>query len=270
MSTLLEGRDLAFAYGGRPVLRGVDFSLAPGELVAIVGPNGAGKSTLLHVLLGVLQPDAGSVHASGQPLRELDRGEIARRIAFVPQEARADFDFTVGELVAMGRTPYLGRFQPERSTDVEAVRHALEVTGTGQFAERLVSELSFGERQRVHVARAIAQTTDVLLLDEPTSNLDVAHQLDIMGLLRELTLRGKAAAVALHDLSLAARFADRVVVLSGGRIVANGRPGEVITEALLEEHFLIRARVHRGEPDGVVVVVPFERAGRAVGPDRAT
>jgi iron complex transport system ATP-binding protein len=261
MTALLEGRDLAFAYDGRPVLRGVDFSLERGELVAIVGPNGAGKSTLLHLLLGVLQPDRGSVRSSGQALAGLDRGEIARRVAFVPQEARADFDFTVQELVAMGRTPYLGRFQPERTTDVEAVNHALDVTGTRAFAERLVSELSFGERQRVHVARAIAQTTDVLLLDEPTSNLDVGHQLEIMGLLEGLVRGGKAAAVALHDLSLAARFADRVVVLSGGRIVGDGKPADVITEAMLEAHFLIRARVHRGEPDGVVVVVPFAQAG---------
>lgn len=255
MTALLEGHSLGFAYDDRQVLRGVDFTLDRGELVALVGPNGAGKSTLLHVLLGVLR-GTGTVHLSGRPLLELERSEIARHIAFLPQEARTDFAFTVRELVAMGRTPHLGRFQPERREDAQAIEHALSVTETLPFADRLVSELSGGERQRVHMARAIAQETEVLLLDEPTSSLDVAHQLEVMMLLVELVRRGKAAAVALHDLSLAARFASRVVLLASGQVMATGSPEDVITEESLSRHFGIRARVHRDPSDGVLVVVP--------------
>ena len=253
MTRMLEGRDLSFAYDGRQVLSGVDVSLAPSELVALVGPNGAGKSTLLRVLLGLLPARAGGVSLLGRPLAELSRREIARHIAFLPQETHSDFAFTVRELVAMGRMPHLGRFQPEGRSDVVAVQSALDRTGTAAFVDRLASELSGGERQRVLLARAIAQTTDVLLLDEPTSSLDVAHQLEIIRLLRDLAQEGKAVAIALHDLSLAARFADRVIVLSGGKVAAQGAPRDVITAELLERHFRIRARVEQTD-EGVLIV----------------
>jgi iron complex transport system ATP-binding protein len=258
MSVLLEALGLELGYEDRIVLRGVDFSLEAGEVVAIVGPNGAGKSTLLHALLGLVPKGRGTVKIGGRPLETLRRSEIARRIAFVPQDSRADFAFTVRELVAMGRTPHLGRFQPERDLDTAAVDHALEVTETRAFEHRIVSELSGGEQQRVHLARAIAQTTDVLLLDEPTASLDLEHQLEVLDLVRKLARTGKAAAVALHDLSLAARVADRLVVLADGRIVASGKPEEVITEELLATWFHIRGRVHRDPTDGIVVVVPIQ------------
>jgi iron complex transport system ATP-binding protein len=253
MTATLEGRALAFAYEGRPVFSGVDLSLSPSELVAVVGPNGAGKSTLLHVLLGLLPAQSGTVTLAGRAISELSRREIARRVAFLPQQTHSDFAFTVRELVGMGRMPHLGRFRPEAAADVEAVDDALRRTGTAAFSDRLISELSGGERQRVLLARAIAQSTDVLLLDEPTSSLDLGHQLEVIGLLRALVDSGKAAAVALHDLSLAARFADRIVVLSEGRIAAEGAPRKVITEELLERHFRVRARVEHG-PEGVLVI----------------
>jgi iron complex transport system ATP-binding protein len=253
VTTILEGRGLSFAYDDRTVFEDVDLRLEPGQLVALVGPNGAGKSTLFHVLLGLLPPRNGSVTLGGVPITALSRKDIARQMAFLPQETRSDFAFTVRELVAMGRMPHLGRFQPEGPADLLAIDAALERTRTTAFADRLVSELSGGERQRVILARAIAQSTDVLLLDEPTSSLDVAHQLEVIELIHALAASGKAAAIALHDLSLAARFADRLVVLAGGRIVAEGSPGDVITEALLEKHFRIRARVDR-TAEGVIVI----------------
>jgi len=259
MSALLEGTGLELGYGDRTVLRGVDFSLDPGEVVAIVGPNGAGKSTLLHALLGLIPKSRGAVLIGGLAIETLRRRDIARKIAFVPQESRTNFAFTVRELVAMGRTPYLGRFRPERDVDTAAVDHALEVTETRAFEGRILSELSGGERQRVHLARAIAQTTDVLLLDEPTANLDLEHQLEVLDLIRKLAQTGKAAAVALHDLSLAARYADRLVVLADGRIVASGKPESVVTEALLSQWFHIRGRVHRDPEDGIAVIVPLGR-----------
>jgi iron complex transport system ATP-binding protein len=258
MTALLEATGLELGYEERTVLRGVDFSLQAGEVVAIVGPNGAGKSTLLHALLGLVPRSRGIVKLGGHPLETLRRNEIARRVAFVPQDTRADFDFTVRELVAMGRTPHLGRFQPERALDTAAVDHALDMTETRAFEDRIVSELSGGEQQRVHLARAIAQTTDVLLLDEPTASLDLEHQLELLDLVRRLAKEGKAAAVALHDLSLAARVADRIVVLAERRVVAMGKPEIVITEELLATFFHVRGRVHRDPKDGVVVVVPIE------------
>lgn len=253
MTGVLEGRDLSFAYDDRQVLSAVEVSLAGSELVAVVGPNGAGKSTLLRVLLGLLPVRTGSVSLLGRPLSALSRREIAQRIAFLPQETHSDFAFTVRELVAMGRIPHLGRFRPEGPADVLAIERALDQTSTSAFVDRLASELSGGERQRVLLARAIAQTTDVLLLDEPTSSLDVAHQLEIIRLLRDLAREGRAVAIALHDLSLAARFADRVIVLSGGKVAAQGTPRDVVTPELLERHFRIRARVEHAE-EGVLVV----------------
>jgi cobalamin transport system ATP-binding protein len=258
MTSLLSARDVAFAYGDTPVFDHVDFDLYESELVMLIGPNGAGKSTLLHLLLGILPPAAGAVSVSGTPLGGLERVEIARRMAFVPQDARTDFAFTVRELVSMGRTPYLGRFQPEGPEDVEAVARALLHTETGALSDRFASELSGGERQRVHLARALAQDTRILLLDEPTANLDVAHQLHILALIRKLTKAGKSAVVALHDLSLAARYADRVVVLARGGVVLSGPPLDVITEETLRLYFGIKARVVRDGADGTITVVPLE------------
>lgn len=258
MTAMLEARGVAFAYDDTRVFANVDFRLAPSELVMLVGPNGAGKSTLLHLLLGILEPSEGQVTLSGEPLAKLGRREIARRVALVPQSVRSDFTFTVRELVAMGRTPYLGRFRPEAAADVEAVDRALAATETTDLSDRYASDLSGGERQRVHLARALAQETKILLLDEPTANLDVQHQLHILGLVERLTRTGKAAVVALHDLSLAARYASRIVVLARGGVAADGTPEEVITEETLRLHFRIRARVLRDEVNGTIIVVPLE------------
>ena len=243
MTALIDCSALEVTYGERPVLRGVDFRLDAGELVALIGPNGAGKSTLLHALLGIVRPDSGRVLLGGNLRQSLPRRDVARHVAFVPQDASADFAFTVRELVAMGRTPHLGRFQPERRADTDAVDSALTMTGLTDFEDRAVSELSGGERQRVHVARAIAQATPALLLDEPTANLDIEHQFEILDVVRGLVRDGKGAVVALHDLSLAARYADRVVMLAEGRVVLSGTPSAVITEDSLARWFHVKARI---------------------------
>jgi iron complex transport system ATP-binding protein len=261
MTALVEGKGLSFSYGDRPVLRDVDLALSAGEFVSLVGPNGAGKSTLLHTLLGLLQPSAGAVSVGGRPQREQTRRDIARQVAFVPQDIPTDFAFTVRELVAMGRTPHLGRFQPERRADIAAIDAALAATGLSSFEDRLVSELSGGERQRVHLARAIAQDTAALFLDEPTANLDVEHQLEVLTLVRRLVRGGKGALVAIHDLMLAARYSDRIVLLAEEHIVASGPPHVVITEAALAQFFHIRARVFTVESEGenVLMMVPEGR-----------
>jgi iron complex transport system ATP-binding protein len=256
MSTLLAAQNISFAYDGRPVLNGVLLAVGAGEFAGLIGANGSGKTTLLRILLGLL-PASGEVWLCGDLLESLDRREIAKRATMVPQETRIDFAFTAREIVAMGRTPYLGRFTPERSIDREVIARAMRETGTEELAERPVTEISGGERQRVHLARALAQETRVILLDEPTANLDMAHQYEALELVREFTRSGGAALAAIHDLSLAARFCDRLLLLSGGRIVAAGLPVEVITESNLAHHFALNARVRRDEETGGLIIYPL-------------
>lgn len=259
MTCLLQGRGISFRYGDSSVLENVDVALGAGEFVGLVGPNGAGKTTLLHTLLGILRPAAGSILLGGDDVAKLDRAEVARRAALVPQEIPSDFALTVREVVAMGRTPYIGRFRVEGPKDSAAVDGALEVTETTSLGDRFLNELSGGERQRVHIARALAQETPTLMLDEPTANLDVAHQLSLMDLLCELVRRGKCALAALHDLSLAARYCDRILLLADKRLVAEGRPEEVLTRRNLAEYFGIDARVERDEA-GFLLIVPLAAA----------
>jgi iron complex transport system ATP-binding protein len=260
---LLAVRDLAFGYREREVMRDVTFSLAPGELVALCGPNGAGKSTLLRLMLGLQTPRAGRVELGGTPVGALTRREIARRAALLPQESPDDLPLTVREVVALGRLPHLGRFQPEGEEDARAVARALEATDTVSLAARPVTELSGGERHRVHLARALAQGAEVLLLDEPVAGLDLVHQLQTMERLRATADEGHGVIVALHELSLAARC-DRVLVLAGGVLRADAPPAEVLTPAMLADVFGVRADVvvdGAGRPF-VVPLAPLARQGR--------
>jgi iron complex transport system ATP-binding protein len=256
MSPLLTAQNISFAYDGRPVLKEVSLAVEGGEFVGLIGPNGSGKTTLLLALLGLLSA-SGEVKLCDEPLKSLDRRTIAMRATMVHQDTRVDFAFTVREIVAMGRTPYLGRFTPESAADKEAILSAMRETGISDLAERAVTELSGGERQRVHLARALAQETRVILLDEPTANLDLTHQFEALELVREFTRSGGAALAAIHDLSLAARFCDRLLLLSDGKIVAAGLPSEVITESNLARHFALRASVWRDEEMGILIVYPL-------------
>jgi iron complex transport system ATP-binding protein len=256
MGALLTAQNLSFAYDGRPVLKGVSLAVEAGEFAGLIGANGSGKTTLLRILLGLL-PASGEVRLCGDPLESLNRREIAKRATIVPQETRIDFAFTVREIVAMGRTPYLGRFTPERAVDREAITRVMCETGISDLAERHVTELSGGERQRVHLARALAQRTRIILLDEPTANLDLTHQYDAFELVLEFARSGGAALAAIHDLSLAARFCDRLLLLSEGKIVAAGSPPEVITESNLAHHFALRASVRRDDETGGLIVYPL-------------
>lgn len=263
MSALLTAREISFAYNGRRVLNGVSLDVSAGEFVGLIGANGSGKTTLLRVLLGLLTAAAGDVTLCDYALASLGRREIARRATLVQQDTRVDFAFTAREIVAMGRTPYLGRFTPEGEADRAAIERAMRETETDSFASRPVTELSGGERQRVHLARALAQETRVILLDEPTANLDLTHQFEALQLVRDFTRAGRAALAAIHDLSLAARFCDRLLLLSEGRIAADGPPVEVINESNLARHFGLRARVKRDEETDSLIVYPFDerRAG---------
>ncbi len=257
MAVRLDVQDLAFAYHDQPVFEHVSFNLQPGEVVGLVGPNGSGKSTLLRLLLGILPANRGRILLEGNPIRSLSRKAIARQIAFVPQDTVIDAAFTARDIVAMGRNPYLGRFQPETPDDQVAIAWALEATSTQHLTTRFVQELSGGERQRVMLARALAQQAPLLLLDEPTANLDVAHQLDMLSQVQSVVHDNRCALIALHDLTLAARFCDRILMLAGGRLVAQGQPEDVITEDHLATYFHIQAKVRWESDIGGLVVLPY-------------
>ena len=237
---ILEARGIAFAYRPeRPVLRGVDLAIRSGELVALLGTNGSGKTTLLRLLAGTVRPDAGTVTFGGRPLASWRRGDLARMIAVLPQHLDLPPGFRVAEVVEMGRAPHAERLFGASPGDAAAVERALREADAIELADRAVDELSGGERQRVLVAMALAQEPELLLLDEPTLHLDLAHQLGLLQTVLRLCRGGLAAVAVLHDLALAARV-DRVAVLDGGRIGADGAPADVLTPALVRDAFGVR------------------------------
>ena len=232
---IVELDQVVFAYGDRGVLDHVSLQLDPGERVAVIGANGAGKTTLLKMIGGLLRVNAGAVRIDGTDVAAIPRRQIARLVATVPQELVIPFSFTVREMVELGRTAYVGLFGGFGAADRGAVDHDMKVTDSTCLAARVVNELSGGERQRVLVAMALAQQPRILLLDEPTQRLDLTRQAEILDLIREVSAeRGLTVLAAIHDLNLAALYFDRLVVLSGGAIVADGAPDEVLRADVLE------------------------------------
>ncbi|WP_020134901.1 ABC transporter ATP-binding protein [Streptomyces sp. 351MFTsu5.1] len=224
----------------RLVVDGVTLALRPGETVGLLGPNGSGKSTLLRLLAGVLAPTAGVVALDGRPLPEVGRRATARRIATVEQHADTGTELTVQDVVALGRIPHRRAWTPPTAADAAAVTEALARTGLTDRAAQSWHTLSGGERQRAQIARALAQQPRELLLDEPTNHLDIQHQLDLLTLVVSLPV---TTVIALHDLNLAAMYCDRLLVLREGRAVAEGTPAEVLTPALIEQVYGVRAEV---------------------------
>ena len=251
--TSLVTRSVTAGYGDRVALRDADLELRSGELVAVVGPNGAGKSTLIRVLAGLLRPRSGAVSLDGIDLRGLDRGQIARRIAVVPQVFDTLFPFSVREVVGLGRTARLGILGRASAADRAAVARAMRELDLDSLGTRPIDALSGGERQRALLAMALAQESDVLLLDEPTAHLDPAHQLATLDLLRRLAAeRGLVVVAVLHDLNLASALASRVVVVAGGRVVSDGPPARIVNEELVRSVFGARLAVLPGDPPFVL------------------
>lgn len=240
---VLQVEEIVFNYNSHPALRDVTFAVQSGEMVGIVGPNGSGKSTLLKVMSRALVPLAGKVCLNSIPLGELPRRLIARQMAVVQQHESVAFDFTVAQVVLMGRLPYLGRFGPEKDGDRRVAELAMQAAGVAHLSSRRVSQLSGGEYQRVALARALAQDASVLLLDEPTGNLDLKYQVHTLELLHGLAKEGRTILVTLHDLNLASQHCDRLLLLQAGRIRATGSPAETLTPALLREVYEIETLV---------------------------
>jgi iron complex transport system ATP-binding protein len=256
---LLEARDISVRYGAREVIARVSLSAEPGSVTAILGPNGAGKSTLMRALNGAKKITSGEILLDGKPLAEFARRAVGRRIAVVAQESELRFPVTVTEFVLGGRYSWAstGAWGWETEHDMEAARLALDETELTDFGARLVGELSGGERQRVVLARALATQAPILLLDEPTANLDLAHQAAMLSLVRgRCDDKGASAVVVTHDLNLAAAFADRVLLIKDGRTLAHGKPREVLTTDALRELFGIQVLVDEHPVTGAPRITP--------------
>ena len=255
MSAAIAFDAVSASYGARAVLRGVTATFETGAVTGIVGPNGAGKTTLLRLALGLIKPTAGAVNVLGRSLDGWSRAALARTVAYLPQGADAHWPLLARELVALGRLPHRTSFAQLSATDMRAVENALARCDALQFATRRMDELSAGERARVLFARALATEAPILLADEPAAYLDPAHQLRLMALLRDEAARGTAVAVTLHDLSLASRHCDRIVVLHEGRAAAEGAPDAALSDAALARVFGIAAE--RGANGAVGAIRPL-------------
>ena len=255
MTPLLEVREVEFGYGGRFRLGGVTFEVAAGEFLGVIGPNGSGKTTLVRLLSKVCAPERGEIRLAGTSLARLGRRALARQVAVLPQDLAPAFALTVEELVLMGRHPHAeGRFF-ETAGDLERAREAMALAGVRELAGQPLETLSGGERQRATLARALAQEPRLLLLDEPTSHLDLRHQREVVGLLRRLNReRGLTALLVSHDLNLAGEVADRILLLSGGRVARIGTPAQVLDEAVLEVAYGCPVRVEKNPDSGRPVV----------------
>jgi len=264
MPTLFKLDNICVAYDSTDVLRGISFEVNGGEFLGIIGPNGSGKSTLLRTMVGVLDPVGGSASLEGSAISSFPGRELARKLAVVPQESAVAFDYTVLEVVLMGRSPHLGRFEMEKQRDLDVAIDALKRTNLLELAERRIGTLSGGERQRAMIARALAQQADVLLLDEPTAHLDISYQVEILDLVkRENTVEGKTVIVVLHDLNLAAEFCDRLLMLRDGELFADDTPDKVITVENVRDVYGTAVWVRRHPTSGRPYVLSMGSRGVA-------
>ena len=260
---MLDAVEVSFGYDRSPqlVLRDVSIAVPRGAIVGLLGPNGSGKTTLLRLLSGTLTPAHGRIALAGAAIATLSRRELARRVAIVPQETQSTFDFTVLEIVLMGRYPHLGAFELEGADDVAIAREALAATGTTALESRRFATLSGGEKQRVVIAGALAQASDILLLDEPTASLDLGFQFEITTLLVRLNHdRGVTMVVSTHDLNLAAALCTELVLLKAGRVIAQGATGAVLTSTNVRALYDVEAEIAFHPRAGRLTVVPIARA----------
>ena len=257
-TVVLDAQAISVRLGKSPVLKDVTLSIPRGTVTAIIGPNGSGKSTLLRTLSRLLRPETGSVMLDGAAIARMSPGQVARQIATLPQSPGAVPGMTVQELVEQGRYPHTGPLRMLADRDHAAVERALELTSSSRFRHRLIDSLSGGERQRVWIALALAQEPRILLLDEPTTFLDINHQIQVLNLIRALNREhGLTVVMALHDLNLACQYSERLVVLQGGRIVEEGPPAAVMREDVLASVFNVQAHISVSPIDGALLCHPY-------------
>ncbi len=255
METLIECRDVSFSYGGGDILTDINLNLGKGNMLGILGANGAGKSTLLKIITGILKAQNGDVLFKNKPLLSLDKREIAKKIAYIPQDPVFAFPFTVSEVILMGRAPYIGRFEFEREIDRDAAKRAMDTVGIPHLSNRLITETSAGERQLASIARALVQEPEVMILDEPATFLDIRHRSEIMNLLRRLKEeRGILIIAATHDIFNAIFYFDEIVMIKDGSVFANGSTESVINRENLSSLYGIEVTVKR--EDGKIFIYP--------------
>jgi iron complex transport system ATP-binding protein len=261
---LIETRSVCFSIAEKRIIDGISISVRRGEFVGLVGPNGAGKTTLLRLMVGVLPPTGGEILLEERKLQEIRQKERARKVSYLSQEASTVFPYPVLDILLMGRYPFLGRFRRESESDLEKARRALAYVGLAGFEERYFNELSGGERQLVLFAKILVQETDLLLLDEPTSNLDIKHQDQFFSMASELTRERKAVVAAVHNLDIASQYCTRLILLHRGRISAEGRPEEVLRSERLDPVYETKTVVTHNTSTGALVVnvVPHKQSGR--------
>lgn len=258
MGKSIKTKDLVFVYDERVILNNINLNITKGSIITMIGPNGSGKSTLLKNLASTLVPKGGAIFLDNKELERYSLKELAREIAVVPQNTNVEYDFTVYEIVLMGRNPYIGRFKHETSKDFDIVKEAMERTNTWHLRDRSIENLSGGESQRVIIARALSQEPQVLLLDEPTAALDMHHQIEILDLLKVLNKeKGVTIIMALHDINLAARYSKEILLLNKGIKIIMGSPEEVITKENLQKSYKVDMIVDKNKHTNSLQVIPL-------------
>lgn len=271
MSSTISLEGVWFRYPERQIFADLNFSLEKGEILGLIGPNSSGKTTLLKIMAGLLPPQKGRVLLNGQDLRSFSRAQVARHIAVVPQEVDMPFSFTVAEIVLMGRAPYLKRLGWEKAHDLKVAQEAIALTDVAGLENRFFWELSQGEKQRVLIARALAQEAQVLLLDEPTSHLDLNHQIEINELMQRLNSEKKLTVLHIsHDLNLAAEFSHRLVLLHQGAVYAKGRPEEVLTEENIRRVYEMEVVIEKNPFSGAPRVLAIGSSLQSIQPEKRT
>lgn len=254
----LQVQNLKFGYKRDLVLKDISFNIEKGQFISIIGPNGSGKSTILKLLNNLYSPKKGNIFIEGKNIYGYKKRDLAQKIALVPQDTFLDYEFTVEDVVLMGRHPYKKRFQKEDENDFKIVEEALKMTNTLHLKDKLITEISGGERQRVVIARALAQNPSIILLDEPTSHLDINHQIEILNLLKRLNQeKSTTIVIVIHDINIASRYSDEIIMINEGKIVGIGRPEEVITKKNIEETYNLKVIIEKNRVTNKIYLTPI-------------
>ncbi|HEY9061701.1 MAG TPA: ABC transporter ATP-binding protein [Pseudobacteroides sp.] len=259
---LITIEKLNWVYGHNKVLDDISLTIYEGGVYGIIGPNGSGKTTLLKNMARCLMPEKGSIHLNEKDLTQFSNNTLAKEIAYVPQSTDMEFEFSVMDMVLMGRSPYIKRFQSESTSDINIAENAMKVTNTWHLRDKNINMISGGERQRVIIARALAQKTNIMLLDEPVSQLDIHHQIEILDILKRLSMDKKVSVIlSLHDLNMAAQFCDKLILMDKGKIFKEGLPHDIIKEDIVYSVYGVKAIVMKNPVTGTPHLIPYSCTG---------